>query len=63
MPVRVDFVLLQLRDPILAAAHGVAQFVQLGVEAVANHAAFLHGQRRLVHDGARDQLDEVRQLR
>jgi len=37
----LDFVLLQFRDPILAAARGGAQFIQRGIEAVADQPALL----------------------
>ena len=47
-----DFVRLQFGNPIFAAAHGVAKFVERSIEAVANHAAFLYGKRRVIHDGA-----------
>ena len=47
-----DFVRLQFGNPIFAAAHGVAKFVERSIEAVANHAAFLYGKRRGIHDGA-----------
>ena len=57
-----DLILLQLGDPILAAAHGDAQLVQRGIEAVADQPAFLHGERRLVHNSAPDQFHQVRQL-
>ena len=54
-----DFVRLQFRNPVLAAALGRAEFVERGIEAVADHAAFLDRQRRVIHDGARNQLHEV----
>jgi len=58
-----NLVLLQLRDPILALAHGRAQFIQRGVEAIANQAAFLYSQRRLIHNGSCYQLRQIRRLR
>ncbi len=54
-----DFVRLQFRNPVLAAALGYAQFVERGIETVADHAAFFHGKRRVIHDGARNQLHEI----
>ena len=48
----LDFVLLQFRDPILAAARGGAQFIQRGVETVANQPALLQRQRRFLHNRA-----------
>ena len=54
-----NFIGLQFGDPILAAALGGAEFVERGVKAVADHAAFLDRQRRFVHDGAGNQFDQV----
>jgi len=51
--------LLELRDPILALAPGIAKFVQRGVVAVAKHAAFPGQGGRLVDDRAIQQLDDV----
>ena len=58
----LDFLQLEFRDPILAFARRVAQFVETGVEAVADKSAILHGERRLVHDRAGNQFDEVGKL-
>ena len=53
---------LQLGDPILAAALGLAQFIQRGVKAVADHAAFLDGERRFIHDGAGYEVHQLGEL-
>ena len=37
----------------------MAEFIERGVKAVADHAALLDGQGRFVHDGAGDQFHEV----
>ena len=55
-------VLLELGEPVLAAARRRAQLVQLGAEAVTDDPAFFHRERWVVGDGAAEQLDERRQL-
>ena len=58
-----DFVRLQFGDPILAAALGGAQFVERGVKAVANHAAFLDAAAAArPRWRGRNQFHEVRRL-
>ena len=46
-----DLLGLEAGDPLLAAAGDLAQLVELGVVAVADQAAFLGGQRRVVDQG------------
>jgi hypothetical protein len=55
----LDFAGLELGDPLLAVVGGGAQFVELGVEALADDAAFLDGHGRLVDERAVDAGDEV----
>ena len=55
-----DFVRLQLRNPILAATRRGMKLVQRRVELSPDHAAFLQGERRIVHDGAGDQFHQIR---
>ena len=57
-----DFVGLQFGNPILAAARGLAEFVERSVKSVADHATFLHRERRVIHDGAGNQFHEVGRL-
>ena len=54
----LDFLLFELGNPILAAARRGAEFVEIGVETVADEATFLQGERGFVHDTAGNQLDE-----
>ena len=55
-----NFVQLQLGQPVLAAAGRGAQFIEFGAEAIPDHPAFLHRQRRFVGDGVAEQFDQVR---
>ena len=55
----LDFIRLQLRNPILASAGGIAEFVEPGIEDVPDHTALLDRQGRLIHDGARNQFDQI----
>ena len=57
-----DFVLLKLGDPILAAAHGRPESVQGRIEAVPNQPAFFDRERRLVDNGAFEEVNESRQF-
>ena len=52
-----QFALLQLRDPILAFARAMAQFIELATKPFANDAAFAQGQRWFIHNRARNQRD------
>ena len=57
-----DFLLLQPGDPFLAFAGAAAEVVQIGVEALSDQTAFLHGEGRFIHDGPRDDFDESGQF-
>ena len=57
-----NFILLQFRDPIFPPAHRRAQFVQGRIETIADQPALLYRQRRLFHDGPRDQFHQLGQL-
>ena len=61
MPVRVDFLLLQTGDPILALPRGAAQFIQRAVKPSRIKPPSFTA-RRFLDDGTSDQFDEVRQL-
>ena len=52
---------LEPGDPVAALRRGVAQFIQLGMIARADHAALADGRRRLVHHGPLDRLPQRRQ--
>ena len=51
--------LFEFREVVLAVFGDVAQLVQLRVVTVADHAAFAHGERRIVVDGAGEQGADV----
>ena len=53
-PGPADLLGLVLGDPRLAAPGDLAQLVEVGVIAVADQAAFLDGQRRVVDQGGLD---------
>src|SRR6266498_1905315 len=57
-----DLVLLKFRDPIFASAHGGAQFVERGIEAVVYDAAFFDCERWFVQDSAFKDVDEFGKL-
>ena len=58
----LDLLLLQLGDPVLALGGAPAQFVERGVEALADDAAVLESHRWIVGDGPRNQVGHLRQL-
>ena len=45
-----------------AAAHGGPQFVQGWIEAVPNQPAFFDGERRFIHNGAFEQINQLGQF-
>src|SRR4051794_40591335 len=53
------FAVLDLRDELFAVAAEIAEFIQRGVDAGANDAAVVKGERRLVDDGLLDAGAEV----
>jgi hypothetical protein len=57
----LDGLLLELSDPVLAFAGGGAEFIERREIAVAKDAAFLGQRRRLLDDGAGEEIDDVRQ--
>ena len=59
MPVRAISSACSFAIQSLPPRVGVAEFVERRVEAVADHAALFHGERRVIHDGARNQFHEV----
>ena len=62
MPVRVISSCCSFAIQSLPPRIAVRSSSSAGVEAVANQAAFLHRQRRLIHNRPPDQLHQVRQL-
>jgi len=59
MPVRSISCCWSFAIQSLPAARRIAEFIERRIEAVADHAPLLHGERRVIHDGARNQLHEV----
>jgi hypothetical protein len=54
----LDFLELELGDPILAVGAGLAEFIERGIEAVADQAALFEGERGVIFEGAMDQVAE-----
>ena len=55
-----DFPFLQFRNPILPVARSLPQFIEIRIESIAEHPAFLQDHRWIVHEGAIQFLREFR---